>query len=168
MQQPGWQERGEWLHVYVWPSHFPVHLKLPQYCLHATPQYRSLRSENKIRFYSGEKKDGQSFPRVTHNLMILVTYQDGGLVLSLCTIAGFQGALFQVVILRDTGSSLWDVTSSHSWGRTQENLTPAGHWFNPEATCVPSVHSLLPCVSYKCPEEDQTCCRAFWCNGVLR
>ena len=77
--------------MYLWPSHFPVHLKLPQYCLSATPQYRSLRSENKIRFYSGEKKDEQSFPRVTHNLMILVTYQDGGLVLSLCSIAGFQG-----------------------------------------------------------------------------
>ena len=109
--------------MYLWLSHFPVHVKLPQYCLSATPQYRSLRSENKIRFYSGEKKDEQSFPRVTHNLMILVTYQDGGLVLSLCSIAGFQGALFQVVILRDPGSTLWGITSSHSWGRTQQNIS---------------------------------------------
>ena len=70
-----------------------------------------------------KKKDEQSLPRVTHNLMILVTYQDGGLVLRLCSTAGFQGALFQVVILRDPGSTLWDVTSSHSWGRTQQNIS---------------------------------------------
>ena len=70
-----------------------------------------------------KKKDEQSFPRVTHNLMILVTHQDGGLVLSLCSIAGFQGALFQAVILRDPGSTLWGITSSHSWGRTQQNIS---------------------------------------------
>lgn len=70
-----------------------------------------------------KKKDEQSFPRVTHNLMILVTYQDGGLVLSLCSIAGFQGALFQVVILRDPGSTLWDVTSFSNWERTQQRIS---------------------------------------------
>ena len=55
--------------------------------------------------------------------MILVTYQDRGLVLTLCTIAGFQGALSQVVILRDPGSNFWGIIGSHSWGRTQQNIS---------------------------------------------
>ena len=28
-----WQFKGEWIHVYVWLSPFPVHLKLSQCCL---------------------------------------------------------------------------------------------------------------------------------------
>ena len=28
---------GEWVHAQVWPSLFPVHLKLSQYCLLITP-----------------------------------------------------------------------------------------------------------------------------------
>ena len=55
--------------------------------------------------------------------MILVTYQARGLVLTLCSIAGFQGALFQVVTLRDSGSTLWGIARSHSWGRTQQNTS---------------------------------------------
>ena len=30
----------QWIHVYVWVSSFHVHLKLPQHCLSATPQYK--------------------------------------------------------------------------------------------------------------------------------
>ena len=34
MWQPGWEGVLEkWIHVYVWWSHFAVHLKLSQYCL---------------------------------------------------------------------------------------------------------------------------------------
>ena len=28
----GGESRGEWIHVYVWQSHFVVHLKLLQHC----------------------------------------------------------------------------------------------------------------------------------------
>ena len=29
----GWGFEGEWIHIYVWPSTFAVHLKLLQHCL---------------------------------------------------------------------------------------------------------------------------------------
>ena len=31
---------GEWIHVYVWLSPSAVHLKLPQHCSSAIPQYK--------------------------------------------------------------------------------------------------------------------------------
>ena len=30
---------GEWIHVFVWLSPFPVQLKLPQHCYLAIPEY---------------------------------------------------------------------------------------------------------------------------------
>ena len=38
---------GEWIHVYVWPSSFAVHLKLSQHCLLAILQYKIKRFKKK-------------------------------------------------------------------------------------------------------------------------
>ena len=32
---------GEWIHVYVWLSHFAIHLKLSQHCQPAILQYKT-------------------------------------------------------------------------------------------------------------------------------
>ena len=32
---------GEWIHVYVWLSHFAIHLKLSQHCQSAILQYKT-------------------------------------------------------------------------------------------------------------------------------
>ena len=42
MWQLGWEGEfgGEWIHVYVWPSPFSVHLKPSQHCQSAIPQYK--------------------------------------------------------------------------------------------------------------------------------
>ena len=36
----GGEFEGDWIHVYVWPSPFAVHLKLSQPCSSAAPQYK--------------------------------------------------------------------------------------------------------------------------------
>ena len=154
--------------MYLWLSHFPVHVKLPQYCLSATPQYRSLRSENKIRFYSGEKKDEQSFPRVTHNLMILVTYQDGGLVLSLCSIAGFQGLCSRLssseTLAPPSGASPV-LTAGEEHSRTSHTSRSL---CRPRSEMRPVCpQPTAPCKPTARPEDDQTHCRVFGHDGVL-
>ena len=42
----GGELEGEWIHVYIWLSPFPVHLKLSQYCSFSIPQYK-IKSVNK-------------------------------------------------------------------------------------------------------------------------
>ena len=48
---------GDWIQVYVWPSHFAVPLKLPHYCLLAVPQYKiqslKLKKKKKISLWGG-------------------------------------------------------------------------------------------------------------------
>ena len=41
---------GEWIHVYVWPSPFAAHLKLPQHGQSSLPQYKikSLKLQKRI------------------------------------------------------------------------------------------------------------------------
>ena len=79
--------------------------------------------------------------------MILVTYQDRGLVLTLRVVCRFSGGSVPGCHLQRP----W----LHPLGHHQflqlgknpaERLTLTGHCSDPEATCVPSDHSLLPCV----------------------
>ena len=42
---------GEWVHVYVWLRSFTAHLKLPQHCSSAVPQYKIKHLK-----FEGEKK----------------------------------------------------------------------------------------------------------------
>ena len=49
---PAWMGGGfreELIHVYVWLSHFAVHLKLPQHCQLVIPQYKMLLVLKKIK-----------------------------------------------------------------------------------------------------------------------
>ena len=52
---PAWRGRvvgREWMHVYVWPSLFTLHLKLPQHCKSAIPQYKKFKVwGRKIKVY---------------------------------------------------------------------------------------------------------------------
>ena len=49
---PEWIEEGfegEWIDVYIWLTPFAVHMKLPEHCQSAIPQYKikSLKLQNK-------------------------------------------------------------------------------------------------------------------------
>lgn len=57
-----------WTHVYVWLSPIAVHLKLPQHCSLAVPQYKIKDSLKKKRTKSKEKKktNKQNLVLLTH------------------------------------------------------------------------------------------------------
>ena len=46
---------GEWVHAQVWPSLFPVHLKLSQYCLLITP-YTLIHKDKFLNFSKLSKR----------------------------------------------------------------------------------------------------------------
>ena len=49
---PAWMGGGfgeELIHLYVWLSHFAVHLKLPQHCPLVIPQYKMLLVLKKLK-----------------------------------------------------------------------------------------------------------------------
>ena len=46
----GEEFEGEWIHVYVWPSSFIVHLKLSQHCSLAIPRFKIKIKKRRICF----------------------------------------------------------------------------------------------------------------------
>ena len=103
--------------------------------------------KKKKRLYSGEKKDEHSFPTVTHNLMILVTFQVRGLALTLHIHGRFSGdSGLGCHLQKRWVHRLGHRQFSQLGKNTAEHLTAAGQCANPEARCVPSVHSPQLCV----------------------
>ena len=115
-----------------------------------------------------KKKDEQSFPRVTHNLMILVTYQDGGLVLSLCSIAGFQGLCSRLssseTLAPPSGASPV-LTAGEEHSRTSHTSRSLRRPRSEMRPVCPQ--PTFPCNPTARPEDNQTHCRAFGHDGVL-
>ena len=102
--------------------------------------------------------------------MILVACQDRGLVLTLRVDWRFSGGSVpdcqpQRLWLHPLGHHQFSQLGKNA----AENLTPAGHGSDSKATCVPSVHSLLPCVILQMPRGGPDMLQSIlvqWCSAV--